>query len=439
MQFLIALPFLFSISFTLGQSYPQPPKPRLNNPIDYVAWLNKTYGGSIKVNAADKYKAAFDAYVAPSPETLSKKWARGLDRSDEGGPNTAAGWVLANKRSLRLFREATEIRDCYFPRTPTESRLLGDVLQPYLSCFRVMSTLLYTKARGQFDSGNVDGAIDDLILILQSARHLYAQPSMLEYLTSHASLRLAYRAMIDWLTSGDRPLDYDSTLRRFIHEEMPLAVPRRQIVMDKAVCWDMLQKMSIVDGQETGLKTQDDLDIAVAELERLVKPYYGLYTEEYTKARKLSEELEKLDGGFTSETTKDGTKSTDTTGKFLILSKIEDHEPGMSAFLTSGLWKIAVLHRKLMVERNAAYTLLAINAYKAKHGHWPKSLAVAMPGAFAAYRTDPFSGKDLVYRLDEGKPVLYSVGLDGKDDGGKRTPKSWSETGDEVFLPGPRH
>ena len=427
-------PFLLAVLFTIGQDHLQPPRPRLHNPVDYVAWINGTYGGSIKVNAADKYRAAFDAYVAPSMEASEQEWAQGLQRSDEGGPSNAAAWILANKRSLQLFREATEIRDCFFPRRHPESGQLSDVLFPDLAHEVIMTRLLYEKARGQLDSGDVDGAVEDLILVMRAARHLDALPSMFEWIASRTSVVVVYKTLIEWLAVGDRPLNYEATLRKLMHEDMSFLVPRRRILMNKIkiMSWDVFQHMRIVDGEEKLFQTQSDLNIAVAELDRLAEPYFDLFTEEYAKARVLSEEL---DSRLTLDSIKDRVTRAHATPHALAIWTFVDRYGNVLDWV----WKYAVVHREAMTARNAAYALLAINAHKAKHGHWPNSLAAAMPGVLAAYKEDPFSGKDLVYRPDEGKPVLYSVGLDGKDDGGKLTPKSWSETGDEVFLPGLKH
>jgi len=34
---------------------------------------------------------------------------------------------------------------------------------------------------------------------------------------------------------------------------------------------------------------------------------------------------------------------------------------------------------------------------------------------------DPATGKPVGYRLENGKPVIWLAGIDGKDDGGKRS------------------
>ncbi len=59
----------------------------------------------------------------------------------------------------------------------------------------------------------------------------------------------------------------------------------------------------------------------------------------------------------------------------------------------------------------------AVRAYRLRHGHYPRTLAEA--GA-ADLNKDPLTGGEFVYRAGAKGFLLYSVGVDGKDDGGKR-------------------
>ena len=62
---------------------------------------------------------------------------------------------------------------------------------------------------------------------------------------------------------------------------------------------------------------------------------------------------------------------------------------------------------------------LALKIYKAEHGKYPATLAELVPGVIASLPDDPFAlSGAFKYRLEKDKYVLYSVGPDGKDDGG---------------------
>ena len=62
---------------------------------------------------------------------------------------------------------------------------------------------------------------------------------------------------------------------------------------------------------------------------------------------------------------------------------------------------------------------LALRAYRLEHGGYPVSLAELAPAYLKQIPDDPFALKGaFLYRINGQKYVLYSVGPDGKDDGG---------------------
>ena len=56
--------------------------------------------------------------------------------------------------------------------------------------------------------------------------------------------------------------------------------------------------------------------------------------------------------------------------------------------------------------------------YRLAQGKWPEKLDDLIPKYLARVPTDPFSGEPLLYRRLEDGVVLYSVGLNGRDDEG---------------------
>jgi hypothetical protein len=77
---------------------------------------------------------------------------------------------------------------------------------------------------------------------------------------------------------------------------------------------------------------------------------------------------------------------------------------------------------------------LAAERYRRAHGRWPESLDRLTPEWLADVPPDPFTGRPLrSARLADGL-VIYSLGYDGKDDGG-RLAANWgpNEDGDLGF------
>lgn len=66
---------------------------------------------------------------------------------------------------------------------------------------------------------------------------------------------------------------------------------------------------------------------------------------------------------------------------------------------------------------------LAARLYRAEQGKLPERLEQLTPGYLQEMPIDPFSGRAFVYRYAGDTFVLYCIGADGNDDGGKPTEK----------------
>ncbi|MGO8690631.1 MAG: hypothetical protein ACLQLG_13495, partial [Thermoguttaceae bacterium] len=63
----------------------------------------------------------------------------------------------------------------------------------------------------------------------------------------------------------------------------------------------------------------------------------------------------------------------------------------------------------------------ALAGYRSDHGRYPPSLKDLSPAYIAEIPKDPFTGEDLHYRTPGAGYLLYSVGPNGRDDGGRNT------------------
>jgi len=96
--------------------------------------------------------------------------------------------------------------------------------------------------------------------------------------------------------------------------------------------------------------------------------------------------------------------------------------------LPSALRQHACTRAKLM----SAAACVAAMRYKNDKGKWPTTLDDLVPSYIDTVPTDPFTGKALIYRQREGGIVVYSVGLNGTDDGGSGSDLSLGEHYDEA-------
>jgi hypothetical protein len=65
------------------------------------------------------------------------------------------------------------------------------------------------------------------------------------------------------------------------------------------------------------------------------------------------------------------------------------------------------------------HVAFALAAYRLENGRYPATLAELEPTYLEKVPGDLFSGKALIYRPEENGYLFYSVGVNGKDDGGR--------------------
>lgn len=88
-----------------------------------------------------------------------------------------------------------------------------------------------------------------------------------------------------------------------------------------------------------------------------------------------------------------------------------------SSFLS---WKQCIrIEQRRQARENMVMLAFALAGYRADHnGEYPKTLAQLVPTYIDAIPKEPFTDGDFRYRAEDGGYLLYSVGQNGKDDGG---------------------
>jgi hypothetical protein len=80
-----------------------------------------------------------------------------------------------------------------------------------------------------------------------------------------------------------------------------------------------------------------------------------------------------------------------------------------------------------------AVSALAIEAFRNQESRLPQKLEEVAPKILADVPTDPFDGAPLRYRRRENGFVLYSIGRDREDNGGREKPEGKTYSGRSGF------
>jgi hypothetical protein len=90
---------------------------------------------------------------------------------------------------------------------------------------------------------------------------------------------------------------------------------------------------------------------------------------------------------------------------------------GLLPQLGSLFMKEATLEAMMLATRSG----LACKIYKNHTGHYPENLEALVPDILPEVPIDPFTGKALIYKIQNGELLIYSLGSNQKDDGGRST------------------
>lgn len=89
------------------------------------------------------------------------------------------------------------------------------------------------------------------------------------------------------------------------------------------------------------------------------------------------------------------------------------------AIMTPALARVWRGLKEQQCKADLARCAAAIACYEAEKGRYPGSLADLFPGFLAAIPADPFAkSSTFVYRTEGAAATIYSLGVDGDDDGG---------------------
>src|SRR5207249_7607601 len=89
-----------------------------------------------------------------------------------------------------------------------------------------------------------------------------------------------------------------------------------------------------------------------------------------------------------------------------------------------GIQRAAVRHKRIIAHERLLAAELAVRCYQSEQGHSPTGLEQLVPKYIQHVPLDPFSGRPMNYRLQGTNWLLYSVGEDGVDDGGRPVGRS---------------
>ena len=199
---------------------------------------------------------------------------------------------------------------------------------------------------------------------------------------------------------------------------------RVQLQLEKLELLDIIQRMYTDDGDGDGRLTRGYTGIYVDGYREWADTVVGPALSALVPSRRATTELtEELFDRAEAEARPPLWEWAPSTVETQITrwqqSPVDRIRYALIILFCKNLQSSAFYGESITQRRDATLVALALELYHRRHGSWPDKLSALVPDLLPAVPPDRFTGGPLLYRIVNGRPLLYSAGPDRKDDGGR--------------------
>jgi hypothetical protein len=349
-----------------------------------------------------------------------------------------AEWLKANEKQLALVIEAVK-RPQYF--NPLASRrkegessdLIGTLLPTVQKC-RELSSALTLRAMRHIQEKKFDEAWQDILACHRLGRLVGQGATLIEGLVGYAICQVASNATLAYLAYADLTSKQAMEQLKELQALPPLPQMADKIdICERMMGLDAVQMIRRKGGAGFGaffdasrpLHDEELKALKVVDWTPLMQTMNKWYDRTSAAMRlkdraarekefdKIDEELRVLMKDGSPENLKKLLQEKDA-GK--VIGKAFGHV--LLGLLSPSVRKVQQANDRLSQVTHNLHVAFAMTAYRKDNGHNPANLADLAPKYLASVPDDLFSGKPLIYKPSEKGYLFYSVGPNGKDDGG---------------------
>ncbi len=437
--------------------------------VNYVALLNRSIEPTPAQDRAwPLYREAILALELPT-KTRDAEFGAMLDaRPGSKRWPKLAQWIEQQNRSVELIHQAaakpvlgfilgpggSAYDRALWPNreSPADTTAAGgepllSVMLPDLNLFRSLSKILLADAALAGQNGNSQRLLTDIDAAMSLARQTRGHDSLVADLVS-LGIRNAVLDMIDRVLTNSPKLLSDTDWQSLAHRlsEPRFAADLINVQSERMLFGDVVQRIYTDDGAGDGRITRRGLDYlsSLAPLGGVgwsqgrgvvaLGPAFLLLMDSRREA--LAEFNRLMDQSEANLRLPLRQANWAPFEQELIgwrASPVESmrHAP-LALFMPSYRNAHAAAERYLG-RRDGIFVGIALEFHRRQHGNYPQTLDQLTPTLLPAVPADRITGQPLSYRLVDGRPVVYSLGADRDDDGGRAPPSSRPG-----WPPGPR-
>lgn len=446
---LIGLYLLLAVRFFLGR-----PNIAHNYITDIQAMVNANPESD---RAWPLYRQALLAMGKP-PTIEDKSWDFRSARPGGKHWDLAEAYLTQNADSIALLREAAQRKALGFvvgtslstedqalwPQMEVQTALndplmenaVVGVLLPYLAEVRTLAFVLAIDARRAAADEDGQTAVKNLSAIIGMKRQLRDLPILVQGLVGNAILAMTCETAGDLIANQPEAFT-DAQLQEFAHR---LAAVRDSDISirlngERMFFDDILQRLYTDDGNGDGRMTPGGMRV-MQMLTNLMGDGHALELSDVVRMaaapavgavslsrRDLQRDYNAMMDQFEAEAARplweQDVSAAEQQIEQWMGSPIERYRRLPLVLLAPAIGKATQTAEITKMTRDVTLTAIALELYRRRHDRWPNSLDELVPSIMPAIPPDRFDGKPLKYALGDTGPVLYCVGSDGDDDGGR--------------------
>ncbi len=343
-----------------------------------------------------------------------------------GDPLTLEEIAFLNRHAetLEILRQAAARPTCRFIRD--YSRPSVDMLLPEIQFFRNAARILAVSARHQLSLGAIPAALRDVISIMNISRHASSEPILISGLVGLAIDSIAIDTLIDvlpFIDADNLALLKRDEIHNFLSTPPSLA---KNIYGEEAFGlyvfsifgtggfdqWQLGQLASFI---------MDDLDVpdSIVQQDTFFNPALAayrifLFPQDLTAYQQTMHTYQRV-----------AESSNSYAAKQTTLKRLEDDFSSgrpkgfVTALLTPAIGKAIENVEKARMRHTTALVAIAATEFRITHDSLPEKADVLVPKLLPFLAKDVFVDKSrLRYSVKNDGIAIYSVGPNGKDDGG---------------------
>jgi len=418
-------------------------EPNVN--VDYVKWLNEKVrsGHDESLNAKPYYDKAVELSRKELPEFLRgcKKncdayWPGQMSESQR---QTAKRFINENSEAITVLREGAAMPYCWteYSADPEPMKAGVFVLNalPEIGGYRNLAKGLALQIGWRAYRRDVEGALNDCVVLQRFGGHMQGKGSLIEQLVGVSIERLGHRMTLMVLDRADVPAEALREIAADLGKEYEKQRAAICFEMEKAIWYNFVQCTFTDDGKGGGRMLIRGMPVAVGSWKDMLRGFILGYPDRHEVIAMIEGYFDLIEEDFEKSPWELRNDSRAAEAREKIKEKSILLSLVVPALRRTGkhVWQVKA-------DRTGLLTVLALLQHEKEKGEYPVKLEELVQGGYLRQlAADPYSEGKLRYERRGGEFILYSVGADFVDNGGKQVPEDlWGERetgGDRVFWP----